>query len=437
MRNILHRLVFVWTTIASVGLFGDGLAEACVCQLATCGNLTRAASVIEATVESIEAVPGSPAMPANAASASSLGVGSKIVRLRDVKAWRGEAPTMLVTGAGGGDCGYEFFRAGTRYLIETNRLPGGGYAVSMCSLVREIQHAQPLLEYLKALNDGVKEARVIGTVARITGWPPYEDAFRPVKGAEITLSGPRQFKRVTDEAGGFDARGLPPGAYSVSARVDGAPLRADRQWSTFVIEESPACVQLNIQVPATGRVAVAVLGDDGAPMPGAFVYLQSADHVDRDGRGPGWGLTLPEGQAVVPDIPPGRYMIAINPGVGPSPGSPYLEASSPVFVIEDGKTATPPPLRPRRATKITVSGVVRDGSGAPLPGVVVDQWIQLMNGRRSSDWPHPTTDAEGRFDMQLWKDQPYVITVGPERDPWGRIEFVADGRPIAVTARPR
>jgi hypothetical protein len=61
----------------------------------------------------------------------------------------------------------------------------------------------------------------------------------------------------------------------------------------------------------------------------------------------------------------------------------------------------------------------------------------LSNGRRSSSWPHPKTDPQGRFQVDLWKDQRYVITVGPERDPWGRIEFVADGRPIEITARPR
>ena len=131
MRATLLRLVFVWTVIAAVELFGGGLAEACVCVMATCGNLTSAASVIEATVESIESVSEPAAMPGDAASAT-FGVGdSKRVRLREVRAWRGsEAPTLLMTGEGGGDCGYEDFRPGVRYLIETSRGPGG-HAVSM------------------------------------------------------------------------------------------------------------------------------------------------------------------------------------------------------------------------------------------------------------------------------------------------------------------
>ena len=130
-------------------------------------------------------------------------------------------------------------------------------------------------------------------------------------------------------------------------------------------------------------------------------------------------------------------MIAMNPGLGPMPGWPFREASSPVFVVEEGKTATPPPLRVHRASKISITGVVRDASGAPQPNAQVDPWIQLSNGKRSTDWPHGRTDRDGRFAVELWKDQRYVITVGPEEDPWGRIEFVADGHTLDIITRRR
>ena len=93
----------------------------------------------------------------------------------------------------------------------------------------------------------------------------------------------------------------------------------------------------------------------------------------------------------------------MNPGSGPKPGAPHLETVTPPFVVVEGQTVTAPTLRPKRASKISVSGVVRDGNGAPLAGVQVDQWIQLLNGKRSSDWPHPKTDAAGRFEMQRGK----------------------------------
>ncbi len=226
--------------------------------------------------------------------------------------------------------------------------------------------------------------------------------------------------------------------YQVTALVNGKPVPADQNWTPFLLGRDGAlCEELAIQVPATGGARGQVVGEDGAPMKNAFIYLLSADHIDKDGDRPGLGLTLPDGEFVLTDIPPGRYLLAMNPGSGPTPGSPHLETVTSPFVVVEGQMVTAPPLRPRRAARIAVSGVVRDGKGAPLAGVQVDHWIQLMNDRRSSDWPHPKTDAEGRFEMQLWKDQRYVITVGPEEQPWGTIEFIADGQPVSITARPR
>jgi hypothetical protein len=438
MRDLTSRLPRILFVLGVLAVAGVRAADACTCiGMATCGDLTRADAVFEATIVSIEDRAGMVGATGAASATSINGGGSRIVTLKDVRAWRGEAPAGIYTGQGGGDCGYDF-QAGERYLIEATRSRSGVFSTGICSVIRRAKHAGPVIEYLKALKEAPTQTRVMGTVARITGWGGFENALTPVKDAQVTLRGPKQATLSTDAEGYFVVTGLPEGMYDVMVSIDGKPLPPDREWSQFLLgRDGQLCEELSIAVPATGSVEVVILGEDGAPMRGAFVYLHSADHVDKDGDRPGWGLTLPEGHAVVEEIPPGRYVLAMNPGSGPMPGSPYLETFSPVFVIENGKIANPPPLRPTRATSIKISGVVRDAAGVPLAGVQVDQWIQLSNGKRSSSWPHPKTDAQGRFQVDLWKDQRYVITAGPERDPWGRIEFVADGRPIEITARPR
>ena len=117
--------------------------------MATSGDLAKADAVFEATIVSIEDSVGVVGT-AGAASATFInGGGSRIVKLKDVRSWRGEAPAVLFTGQGGGDCGYDF-------------------------LAGELKEAPA-------------QTRVIGTVARITGWDGFENASTPVKGAQVTL----------------------------------------------------------------------------------------------------------------------------------------------------------------------------------------------------------------------------------------------------------
>jgi hypothetical protein len=292
-----------------------------------------------------------------------------------------------------------------------------------------------MVEFLEAVKADPKHTRVFGTVSRVTGWEGYDGAFTPVKDAQITLTGPNKATVSTDANGRFVVKDVPKGLYSVTARLGGAVIPIEEPWNEFLFgRDATSCEELPIVIPATGQVDIAVLAEDGQPVKDAFVYLLSADHIDEYGDRPGLGYTLAEGRAVVGEIPAGRYMIAMNPGSGPMPGWPFLEAFSPVFVVEEGKTATPPPLRVQRASKIAISGVVRNASGAPVPDAQIEPWIQLQNGKHSTDWPHPKTDRAGRFTVELWKDQRYVISVGAKDDPWGRIELIADGRPIEITA---
>jgi hypothetical protein len=396
---------------------------------ATCGELATADTVIEATVEQIQSRPGfdmrEPDDPAG------FSYGMPIVRLKDVISWRGDAPTMILDGPG--DC-ERTFKAGTRYLIATHRNARGQHTVSMCSFVREISEAQPYLDFLKAIKDGSREARAIGTISKRTGLG-YADATQPLAGAEVTVSGPAQFTRVSSASGAFEIRNLPPGGYAVSARVSGVRVSLNREIHDFAIEDAPACVDIDIVVPASGRVRGAVVDAAGSPIRDVFVMFRSADRGDQDTRHPGFGLTLRDGTYSLPDIPPGRYRVTLNEGEGPSQNSPFAETVSPVFVVEEGKATTAPLLRAIHTSKIKVSGVVQDAGGVPVSRVALDAVLLLGNGEHAKVVARPETDAQGRFEFELWKDQRYLITIGPDHDPAARLEFVADGRRLAITAR--
>jgi hypothetical protein len=129
MREPYRRLVHVLFALATFAFSPVRAADACTCVMATCGDLAKADAVFEATIVSIEDSVGVVGT-AGAASATFInGGGSRIVKLKDVRSWRGEAPSVLFTGQGGGDCGYDF-QAGERYLIEASRSSDGQFSTT-------------------------------------------------------------------------------------------------------------------------------------------------------------------------------------------------------------------------------------------------------------------------------------------------------------------
>jgi hypothetical protein len=432
MRDMIRHLARVAMAIGFL-LSARGVAEACTCSgFASCGDLTQADAVIEATIESIALAPPPKMPPGSDDVYTELRERVNVARLKDVKAWRGEAPVSLI--AGFGSCAVTF-HAGKRYLIAASRVPNGDYDVTACSFIREInEDTQPVLDYLRDLTGGATDARAIGRVSRVTGWYG-QPGLTPISGAEVTISGKGTFTRISDDAGRFEVRGMPPGEYSIRARADGVPVPIDRLESTFWVGDGPSCAELHVTVPATGRLHGVVLEEDGSPLRDAFIELLSAEELD-GGRRPGIGLTLPRGRYQLDDIPPGRYTISINRKVGPSRKAPFLEAETAVFAVEEGRTVTAPPLRVTRLTPVKTTVTITSADGAPMVGIQAQHFMLFRDGNRERLWP-PKTDEQGRYEVELWKGLRSVVVVGPEHDPSAWVEFVADDSSITVTFRPR
>lgn len=123
----------------------------------------------------------------------------------------------VLTGAGGGDCGYAFKR-GERYLVYTRRSAEGSLTVSICSHTRPIAEAAEDLRYIETMPASAPGARVSGTVRHweqdhATG---QARSYPPVAFAQVHLRGTAGAKSVqTDEAGRYEISGIRPGKYEV------------------------------------------------------------------------------------------------------------------------------------------------------------------------------------------------------------------------------
>jgi hypothetical protein len=146
--------------------------------------------------------------------------GYRPVTFEVAQAYRGmtEKTAEVHTGAGGGDCGYEF-REGATYLVyaapqaETGKLYTG-----ICQRTRPLSDATDDIEFLTRKDDPTRGAGIEGDVLALTRDAQNNTSVTgPMPGITVTISGISVRRTaVTRTDGHFHIRGLDPGAYRVS-----------------------------------------------------------------------------------------------------------------------------------------------------------------------------------------------------------------------------
>ena len=216
--------LFVFSILA----LSPAVADACSCMLrASCESIWSAAAVFEATVVAIEPYAGTPIDHPGGSFIQQ----ERLVRLRDVRKWIGEPADVVITGSGGGDCGYEF-KPGVRYVIAAyNRRFDSRLGISICSPTRPVAEASELLAYLDSLSQPSPGARVFGTVVVRQSQFDATRTNEGVAGARVSLAGPATRSTETGADGKYLIDRLPPGQVPRCpsiCRIIGRSLRRSR-----------------------------------------------------------------------------------------------------------------------------------------------------------------------------------------------------------------
>lgn len=181
---------------------------------------------------------------------------SKIVSLRVQERWQGverDRDVEVRTGAGGGDCGFDF-RRGEVYLVYASRSAlSGRLETGICSRTTPIQEADRDLAYLRGLEDAEETIALYGMVyrERQTVLPGEEpdgplDPGGPLPDVGVEISGDEMSVTTRSDAEGwYEVTGLPEGTYDI--RLDGPGLDPEDRWR-FHLPVAPACVWRNIIV---------------------------------------------------------------------------------------------------------------------------------------------------------------------------------------------
>ena len=223
-------------------------------------------------------------------------------------------PLELITGRGGGDCGYQF-AVGQRYLIYATKTTIGRWSATTCSRTRPLDMAQEDLQYLSALS-------AVGTGARVFGrahhWQrdPFEGEtvdYGPVEGLVVNVSG-AGFSRdaVTDRHGRYEIAGLPLG---VSTLTVDAPHGFDSRGlqRELNLGDLRACNERNFELRFVASASGSVVDADGRAIAGIRVEAVAAELAGH--RPPPYqepATTDERGAFEFDRLPPGIYVFGVN-----------------------------------------------------------------------------------------------------------------------------
>lgn len=197
-----------------------------------------------------------------------------------------------------------------------------------------------------------------------------------IAGADVTISVSSvfggSFRTTSDLDGGFSFPGVSAGAFTVAAR-DPLTGLAGSATAALSSEGEVVSVDVDIIVPARGRVEGVVRTHAGTPVPTAQVALGGlTTTVDNAGR------------FVFPDVPMGPFALSVVAGRDAGRGSGTLTFDGETAIVDVTLIGTG-----------TVTGIVRTAGGVPVSSAAVTlAGTSAVGGITAT----PTqTDDQGRF----------------------------------------
>ena len=369
---------------------------------------------------------------------------SRVFRFTIEKAFRGvEAKEVeVLTGSGGGDCGYGF-QLGGQYLVYAHRDNTNRLVTSICSRTRPASDADADLAYFRDLPKTRPGGTIFGQIKLQRRNDTNGGDVTPLKGVKLLLVGRgKDYEAVTDEKGNYKISGVQPGTYRVTVKLpEGTSVhRAEQE----VDVSGKGCAQASFWLEPDTRVTGKVL--DSAGLPAADVLMELMPIGGNTYRSSSYVRSDAEGRYEMKLVAPGRYLLGVRI-VGSAgatyvpfpqtyyPGVPEQSAAAIITISEGQHFEANDLILPPRLVERQLSGIVLDSSGQPVRGATV--WLKEMQ-YKDSDMPYRReTDEDGRFVFPVFEGVRYRLNAyldrkeGP-RPESGELQVVISSNPETI-----
>jgi hypothetical protein len=355
---------------------------------------------------------------------------SRKARIQVDESFGGLSPEMhevdVLTGSGGGDCGVTF-RPGEKYLVEASIESDGLVHAGICGITRRIDDASVDLQLLRQLRSGQQAPSLVGQIAqheRNFDGPLGMHAPRPLPNVPVRVKAEgKVYEARADVAGLFEFYNLPPEKYEFAPEL---PPGTTLSW--FIGSDGPqvpfelsagACLERDIEIFASGSIQGRVLDSSNKPLLQRLAYIVPADEkVLPKEHQLYWEGQDTEGFFKFVHIPPGEYLIVVNPDDSQNPDFPYQRtfypgvhdrASAKIITVREGEQIKSADIRlqeqftPRH---LTVRVVWSDGR--LIRDFVYVQAKGTDNAGAMSDANQPDLKAS-ILDLSVLPNEPYEV----------------------------
>ncbi|MCZ2157117.1 MAG: carboxypeptidase-like regulatory domain-containing protein [Bryobacterales bacterium] len=321
----------------------------------------------------------------------------------------GQTEIEIVTGYGGGDCGYAF-QAGMDYVVYAHLDAQGRLATSICSRTRPLDQAEEDVAYFRAMAPApaASELRVRTGLGDTRGEP----------GVTIRADGPAgAYSAQTDAAGVATFLRLQPGEYSIHQQSDG-DLPGDPKVQVY----AKGCVDVTLlrTLELVGRVTT----DDGRPAARIEVEVRSSRGLEAS------AMTNADGRYQLKVSRPGQYQLGVNLTHTATRETPYPRwfypgtedplAAAAIEFLGRPDTRAYDVVLPERLREREVEGFVWMADGRPAPAA---RLFALDSSLATT--AHEIAGPDGHFRLRVFAGVPYELhAVWPEDTPAGATSAV-------------
>jgi hypothetical protein len=327
------------------------------------------------------------------------------IRISIDEAFRGVegAEVEVMTGLGGGDCGFGFRRT-RQYLVYAYRdKDDQKLYTSICSRTRSISDADPDLVYIRGLSKAKPGGTINGKVVRQVRNETGGSDGQPLAGVKVAIDGPQKAEAVTDLEGEFKIEGVQPGEYLV---VPAAPKGlATRGSDTKVTVADRGCATVHLWLESNARLSGRVLNAQGLPVAKAEVVLHEANKETYNGY-VDYAYAEEDGSYSFKLIPPGQYVLRLRYDGTTGQNRPFPvifypgtaeKSQARVFAIEEGETVDLEIQVPPLPSEVEIRGQVVWPDGKPATTANVGYMVP-----KDSVFYGIKIDEQGRFSFKAY-----------------------------------